>query len=427
MLQKTTRTKRSRWARWSLLVVALGLAAALVATAWSSKRRIEEASELLIRGQADLFRKQLFETHVAQGGSRPDPGVAQQVLSKNYDAGLRYVAVYQSGAEHVVEVGDAVLREKVTVASARPFELRRIGERAHLTAVAAITDSPAPSTGATPSEPRSPPARRILVLEFEPLVANRLEREASTAFLLSSGIAGVFMLLAVALSWVLRRREFEEEQRQREHRLKLLGEMSAVLAHEIRNPLTSLKGHAELLSEQLPEDSRQRRKADRIVVEARRLEDLSRTLLDFIRSGSIQRRDVNPGELLRQTVESTDPTRIEISDDTAPGSFALDPPRIQQVFRNLIDNALEASPDGAKVEVQLTGDGNILFLSVRDHGDGIPDGEREHIFEPFRTTRAQGVGLGLAVARRIVELHGGSISAINHAGGGAEFRVRIPR
>jgi two-component system sensor histidine kinase HydH len=97
------------------------------------------------------------------------------------------------------------------------------------------------------------------------------------------------------------------------------------------------------------------------------------------------------------------------------------------VLINLLDNALAVTPDDRKVRASVLEDGRDLVFSVRDHGPGVPESERVRIFEPFHTTKVRGTGLGLAVARRIVELHGGSIEVDDAPGGGALFRVRLPR
>jgi len=159
-----------------------------------------------------------------------------------------------------------------------------------------------------------------------------------------------------------------------------------------------------------------------------RLEQLTNDLLEFARSGAIRVAPANPGELLQRAARATDPARVEITVAGAPDSVELDAARIEQVLINLIDNGLQVSPPGRKVYVAATAQRGGLLLSVRDHGPGVPPAERARIFEPFHTTKTRGTGLGLAVASRIVELHGGRIDVVEaeDAGGGALFRVFIP-
>jgi two-component system sensor histidine kinase HydH len=100
---------------------------------------------------------------------------------------------------------------------------------------------------------------------------------------------------------------------------------------------------------------------------------------------------------------------------------------MRQALTNLLLNALEASPPGVPAEARVAAEGDALVFTIRDHGPGIPPGDAERIFEPFYTTRAKGTGLGLAVAQRIVHLHGGKVTAANDSSGGAVFRIVLPR
>jgi signal transduction histidine kinase len=120
------------------------------------------------------------------------------------------------------------------------------------------------------------------------------------------------------------------------------------------------------------------------------------------------------------------PERFRLHIQSALPEWPMDSRRMQRVITNLVGNALEASPQDAPVEIQIRQENEFLVLRVRDHGAGLKPGEHKRIFEPFYTSRVQGTGLGLAVARRIVEGHGGTIRADNHPDGGAEFTVRLP-
>jgi two-component system sensor histidine kinase HydH len=264
-----------------------------------------------------------------------------------------------------------------------------------------------------------------MVIEFEPLTIRELATSSRRSLILNSVVAMVVLLAAlVAFRW-LKGREALQHKLERERHLATLGEMSAVLAHELRNPLASLKGHAQLLAEALPE-GRSRTKAERVVKEALRMEDLTASLLAFVRTGTIQRQATDPVAVVRAAADEVDPRRIELDTGAAPGTWQLDAARMQQVLSNLLRNAVQASPAGANVFARVAAEPDALLYEVRDVGTGIPPGQEALIFEPFHTQRPLGNGLGLAVARRVVELHGGSIQATNHPEGGALFRVRIP-
>lgn len=389
------------------------MAVALLWTAWASKRRIDEASFLLIRGQVGTFLGSLRQ--LGHDRAWHSNGALDKLLEEQYGDGLRYIAFVGADGKAVAEAGTA--RLSAPVPSTGDLTITRSASRAR----AVFPPPPHP-----PRDDARRAPRPTLVLELEPIVANRLEQDANRTLLLSGIVAGMFLVVALVLWKLLDQREQEEERVERERRLAQLGEMSAVLAHEMRNPLTSLKGHAQLLAEQLEVGSKQRKKAERIVSEAKRIEDLGSTLLDFLRSGQVELAESKPLELVRQAADAVDGARVHIEAHDAPDSWRLDPLRIRQVLTNLLTNAVQASTGDTPVEVEVAREDDTLAISVRDHGPGIESGEEDRIFEAFYTKRTKGVGLGLAVARRIVEMHGGTLRAENHPDGGALFRILIP-
>ena len=133
---------------------------------------------------------------------------------------------------------------------------------------------------------------------------------------------------------------------------------------------------------------------------------------------------VDPSALARAAAAELGDASIELDLDDAPARWSLDPARTQQVLVNLLDNAVAVS-DGALVELRVAVEDGELRFDVRDCGPGVAPEDRDAIFEPFRTTKARGAGLGLAVSRRIVEAHGGAIEIVD-TDRGALFRVRIP-
>jgi two-component system sensor histidine kinase HydH len=277
-----------------------------------------------------------------------------------------------------------------------------------------------------PQANRTDPLNRLgIVIEFEPLVANQLLDRAFRSLILGALAAGLLMLTALFFWRATLRRELEERAMEDQRRLSTLGELSAVLAHEIRNPLASLKGHAQLLAEGTAPEGPDRKRVDRIVTEARRLEDLTTDLLDFVRTGPLDLAPVPVEEFLRGVISEAGKTPVQLKMTGAPESWIFDAQRIRQVLQNLLQNAVEASPEGAAIDLVATTKGNSLVIICRDHGEGISEGDVDRIFEPFFTTRTRGTGLGLAVARRIVELHGGTLTVRSLPAGGAEFRMTL--
>jgi two-component system sensor histidine kinase HydH len=260
------------------------------------------------------------------------------------------------------------------------------------------------------------------VIELEPKVGTNLESDLRR-ILLVGGVTA-FALLVFALGWVRSLRKVEQFQLEadRKKRLVALGQMSSIMAHELRNPLASLKGHAQLLAEQLSEDPKGQAKAELVVHEAERLESLTRNLLEFVRDGAIDTRLVPVRQLAEEALEGLDRERVSIHCDGSPEQVRVDRARIVRALHNLLENALLADPSG-RAELHLLSAARGLVIEVRDHGPGLP---KEPIFEPFVTTRVRGTGLGLPIARRVAEQHGGALTAENHAEGGALFRLTLP-
>jgi two-component system sensor histidine kinase HydH len=271
--------------------------------------------------------------------------------------------------------------------------------------------------------PHGPPP--VAVVELEPPQVAGLQ--ATMARARGVGALAVLVLLGVAtvLSRNVARQAAAARRAEQERRLLALGQMSAVMAHELRNPLASLKGHAQLLVEDLDPASRAHAKADRVVREAERLERLTRDLLDFVREGPLDRREVATGDLVARAVADVPPDRVRVQTAEAPAHLVVDEARIVAALANLVRNGVQAAPD-APVELSVAAVGGDVRIDVRDRGPGLPAGEEEAIFEPFVTTRVRGTGLGLAVARRAAEQHGGTLSGETLPEGGARFRMLLP-
>ena len=409
----------ARWARWALIAAALLVGVALIATVWTTRRGVGDASEALERGQADLLRESVRARVAEASGPVTDDDLAEIVEDLAPD-GLRYVATLDADGAIAAEAGSpsvpraALARELVGV---RPNVPVRIG------GVLRMVDR---RTDRRPGRRRARLPRRAapLVIEFQPHVADQLRSSSSSALAIGALTAGGLLVIAVVLfRWILHRERLERRLVE-ERRLASLGQMSAVLAHEIRNPLASLKGNAQMLARGLPEGDRGRARADRVVAEAVRLEALTTDLLEFARTGAIRKEPVAPAALLHDAAAGMP---VDIDAGGAPSIWSLDRDRVRQVLVNLLENAVWAAGEGGRVQARVAQEAGHLVYTVRDHGPGFPEEDLPRIFEPFFTGRTDGTGLGLAVARRIVDLHAGSITARNHPGGGAEMRVALPR
>ncbi|MCG2744104.1 MAG: HAMP domain-containing histidine kinase [Desulfobacteraceae bacterium] len=250
------------------------------------------------------------------------------------------------------------------------------------------------------------------------------------------GMTVIFSLLTVGwmmgliIIWLLRRQVQQQYQVARQQELARLGEVGAVLAHEIRNPLAGIKGYGQLLQERLPE-GRERGFAALIVNEARRLEGLAHDILLYTRSESLVAGAGQPAvvastvlELLSLQAQEQD---IRFSSDIPEELMvSCSDTDLQQLLLNLLTNGLQASPVSGIIVVQGRREGKWVELRVKDNGPGIAAEMQNVLFEPFRTSKARGAGLGLAVCKKIVDGCGGSIELRNGTDGGAECIVRLP-
>lgn len=412
---------------WALIAAALLMGAALIATVWTTHRGVSDASETLERGQADVIQDSV-RVQLATLDRPPTAADLEGILEDLEPDGLTYIAAYDRRGAVRAAAGDPVgnpaaietslmkgrVRGPIAVGERRRMVHRAYGRRGRRLATEAGL------VGRNRDRRPGP-----FVLEFEPSMAADLRAAAGQTLAIGAVAAGGLLLIALALfRWILHR-EVLERRLEHERRLASLGQMSATLAHEIRNPLASLKGNAQLLARALPEGERSRSKADRVVEEAIRLETLTNGLLEFARTGAIHIEPVDPAALLREAAASVGDGRVTLDATGAPGAWPLDRERMRQVLTNLIENAAQAAE--APVEARVSGERGQLVYVVRDRGAGIADEDLARVFEPFFSRRVRGTGLGLAVAKRLVELHGGTIAARNAPGGGGEFTVTLPR
>jgi two-component system, NtrC family, sensor histidine kinase HydH len=217
-----------------------------------------------------------------------------------------------------------------------------------------------------------------------------------------------------------------EAAMRRSERLAALGQLSAGLAHELRNPLGSIKGSADLLARSASQsDPMAKELAEIISAEVDRTNSLVTRFLDFARPLEPRKTLVDVTQVIEQAAGRAG---VDIIRDYAPSlpQLAIDPELMEQVFLNLLTNAAQASPSGAPITVRTRAVGGQAEISVIDQGSGIPADKKETIFNPFVTTKQNGVGLGLAIVAKIVDGHGGKMSVESQPGRGSTFRVLLP-
>lgn len=216
-------------------------------------------------------------------------------------------------------------------------------------------------------------------------------------------------------------------------RLALLGEVSASIAHEVRNPLTGMRSLAQTLAEEADVDTERRRRYARVVLdEVGRLERMVNNLLGVARRAPATS-SATPTELgplfddLGLLVQ-TQARRKDVTLDLRANGLTVGAPReaLAQALLNLMLNAIAHAPEGGRASLWAHDRGDQVLLTVRDDGPGIPPPERERVFQPFTSNSDGGVGLGLSLVRRIADELGWTLEVDDAPGGGAELRVSVP-
>ncbi len=250
---------------------------------------------------------------------------------------------------------------------------------------------------------------------------------------LEMGFYGVLGLVSGAIA----ARSSREQQRQREltaqleraARLEALGQLTAGLAHEIRNPLHAMRGSAEILLEGVPEGAEEREVGRALLTEIDRLSGVLRRFLDYARRRDPELAPVDLGVVVERVSEllRAQAGRQSVTLDTKARSVTLqaDLDQLVQVILGLGLNALQALDGGGRIRLEIVEREGLAGIAVCNDGEPIPEELLERVFDPFVTGREDGTGLGLSVAWRIIDAHGGRIEVENEDG--VCFRVWLPR
>lgn len=223
------------------------------------------------------------------------------------------------------------------------------------------------------------------------------------------------------------------ERMKRAERFSALGQLSAGLAHEIRNPLASIEGAAAVVKRERQSEERRQEFLDIIQKESRRLNQLLTTFLTFARPNTPNLMVVDIEDLLDSVIVLAqhvgESARRDLKKDVQPGLSCLecDPEQVKQVLFNLVMNAMQATPPGGTVMLSAREDEKEVTIDVQDQGCGISKDSLERIFDPFFTTKQAGTGLGLSTAHQIVSQHGGTLTVARNSPDGVTMRVSLPQ
>ncbi len=237
---------------------------------------------------------------------------------------------------------------------------------------------------------------------------------------------------SVELTQAYRQLQDSVEQLRRADRLSVLGQLSAGLAHEIKNPLASMKGSVEILASEFPTGHDKR---EFVEILGKELDRLNEVLSEFLQFARPPRPDRRPCDL-REVIDSIrvlcskeahrQGVAIESQYEPSLPELDLDAAQVQQALLNIVLNGVQAMPGGGRLSISVTRRYDDIGIEVRDEGTGVAPENRSRIFDPFFTTKDGGTGLGMAIARNLIQAHGGDIRLTDTEGQGATFLISLP-
>ncbi|NOY06626.1 MAG: HAMP domain-containing protein [Chlorobi bacterium] len=229
------------------------------------------------------------------------------------------------------------------------------------------------------------------------------------------------------------RRKLEKEMRRKEH-LAAIGGFLTMISHELRNPLTSIKMNIDILTSRVVEDNNTQKYVRILRRELNRLENLVRDILAYARPVRLEIQPIDVDQLIERTLDVLFPVlerseiEVVVHNSQPKTRIAVDPDLIQQVLINVVQNAVESMENGT-LTISVTPEPmtNAVTIRVADQGCGIEKEYVDHIFDPFFSKKNNGSGLGLAISKKLVEAHGGTISATSEPSVGTEVTIWLPR
>ena len=223
-----------------------------------------------------------------------------------------------------------------------------------------------------------------------------------------------------------------EARSKKNEKFAAIGNLAAGIAHEVRNPLSSIKGYVTFFGSLFEKGSENRRAADLMAGEVDRVNRVISELLEFARPADLKFKETDMEQLITHSIRiithEAHASGIEITKQIDPGlpKIMADPDRLMQVLLNLHINAIQAMNGGGELGIQVRRRKDNILIEIHDTGRGISVEDRENLFNPYFTTKQNGTGLGLAIAHKIVENHGGCLEVRSREDIGTNFIISLP-
>ncbi len=237
----------------------------------------------------------------------------------------------------------------------------------------------------------------------------------------------------VVFNDITERKRMEKEM-QRSERINRLGKLTLQIAHDLRNPLGTVSGLAQILT-MSPKNDKGKKYGEEILKATNIINELIGDMLDFSKDHDLHFQEFDYVAFLNEVVESFKNSEnmkekkieIKIKHDRKKHEIEADRDKLKRVFANLINNACDAVSEGGQIDINVSEKNGYIVTKVIDNGLGIPESKIDEIFEPFVTNKKNGTGLGLSIVQRIVSSHKGKIFVDSKEGEGAEFTIELPK
>ena len=404
-------------------LIATSIAVTLVSTYISYKNAVHAAQDFL-KSQAKGIATSL-DTALSRYGTKEN--IFTDIIESGKWEGIAFLGLYTRDGLTVLHSNEHLIHKKIEDADIKNAAER--GEPIYHTMVLGTGEEVFALD--VPVHLRESTMTLRVALHTYP--ARTIARGARFQLVSVGVVLSILSLISVFFLIASRRKEELEKTIAEKEKLSILGEMASVLAHEIRNPLGSIKGFAQYLKEQITGQRPQNREVteqylDIIVSESKRIETLTEDLLTYARQDDLRIQNFSLLALVRETLSSVSvPSAISLRVDIPEDIILVsDRNKLRQMVENLLQNAIDAIPETGNIEIHAEGKGESVLMKVSDSGEGMNEDALANIFKPFYTTKTKGTGLGLAIVERYTRALGGKMSVESRRGKGSTFSILIP-
>jgi two-component system, NtrC family, sensor histidine kinase HydH len=419
-MSDTSEKKPKKTYIYFIIIIAIASLATLFSTLIiyrNSVRAAEESLKLQTLGIAASLEPSLQAAHVKEG-------IFKEIVTDSSWEGIAFIALYDRSGLTLLHSNENLVGRRID----SPDIKRSAGEDKPVFGYATLGTGEEIFILNYPIH--TPDSVKVLRLALHPYPAQNITRQAR--------FQAISILITVVVLWVMgfffikavrRSDELTAMMAERE-RLAVIGEMAAVLAHEIRNPLGSIKGFAQYLTEKSVEG---REELGVIVDEARRLERLTEDLLLYAKPSEVRTEEFSLRELANESVKvlqeshQVKPTEITVN-AAIPEEMMIvsDREKLKQVLSNILQNAADAMNDRGLIELRAQQAGDKIIIIISDNGCGMDEETKSMAFASFFTTKAKGTGLGLAIVDKLTKVLGGRIELESKPANGTVFRIELP-